>query len=455
MAFDIPWDGVDNDCNGYADEPMQSLTTYRWDGNGNLLSDGTTNYTWDARDRLALSTGSGSYGYDANNLRTKIGAQKVLLDGIEEAREYGANELRYDHDPSKVDGLLAQKSGASKGYFVTDALGSVYAVVDSTGTEVSKYSYDVYGARTATTEGMVTSWGYTGRRHDRPDFVYSRSRNLDANSGHWTAPDALGFPDGPNTYQYVTNQPTNSSDPSGFSPFMFVENSGAAGSSNWFEPVITAMVLGAARQLESNRETFWIGRKKTNGAAVKTEYDIDWATASFEPGLFMFPDAPPPRSQGVLSTNSSPRFSHEFAPIWSLERAATREQSGLLMLPMTLQFIIAMIASAINDRLQRKLDYVEEERRILREQLDVATGGKKLSFSTEQRRRLATAGKLLTPDERRKCCHLVKPGTILAWFREFAARKYDSSEARRGRPPKPNDVRELVIKLATENLRWG
>ena len=32
---------------------------------------------------------------------------------------------------------------------------------------------------------------------------------------------------------------------------------------------------------------------------------------------------------------------------------------------MTLQFIIVTIAAAINDRLQRKLDYVEEERRIL------------------------------------------------------------------------------------------
>jgi hypothetical protein len=51
------------------------------------------------------------------------------------------------------------------------------------------------------------------------------------------------------------------------------------------------------------------------------------------------------------------------------------------MLPMTLQFMIVMIASAINDRLQRKLDYVEEERRILREQLDAATG----CFSGETR----------------------------------------------------------------------
>jgi hypothetical protein len=49
-----------------------------------------------------------------------------------------------------------------------------------------------------------------------------------------------------------------------------------------------------------------------------------------------------------------------------------------LMLPMTLQFIIVMIASAINDRLQRKLDYVEEERRILQERLDAVMGGKKI-----------------------------------------------------------------------------
>jgi hypothetical protein len=125
------------------------------------------------------------------------------------------------------------------------------------------------------------------------------------------------------------------------------------------------------------------------------------------------------------------------------------------MLPMTLQFIIVMIASAINNRLQGKLEYVEEERRILREQLDAATGGKKLSFTTDQRRRLATAGKLLTPDERRKCCDLVKPATILAWFRQLAARKYDSSEARRGHPPNPKDVRKQVIKLCQAQVEMS
>jgi len=81
-----------------------------------------TTYTWDARDRSV----SGGNGYDTSNLRTKMGEQEVLLDGIEEAREHGTNELRYDHDPSRVDGLLAQKTSAGKGYLVTDVLGSVW-----------------------------------------------------------------------------------------------------------------------------------------------------------------------------------------------------------------------------------------------------------------------------------------------------------------------------------------
>jgi hypothetical protein len=61
---------------------------------------------------------------------------------------------------------------------------------------------------------------------------------------------------------------------------------------------------------------------------------------------------------------------------------------------MTLQSLIVMIASAINDRLRRKLDYVEEERRIRQEQLDALTGGKKLSFTAHQRRRLISGVKL-------------------------------------------------------------
>jgi hypothetical protein len=38
------------------------------------------------------------------------------------------------------------------------------------------------------------------------------------------------------------------------------------------------------------------------------------------------------------------------------------------MLPATLQFLITMIAWAINERMQRKLDYTQEEVRVLKAQ---------------------------------------------------------------------------------------
>ena len=57
------------------------------------------------------------------------------------------------------------------------------------------------------------------------------------------------------------------------------------------------------------------------------------------------------------------------------------------MLPATLQFLIAMIACEINERMQRKLDYTQEEVRVLKEILVALTGGGRLSFTADQRRR--------------------------------------------------------------------
>jgi len=43
------------------------------------------------------------------------------------------------------------------------------------------------------------------------------------------------------------------------------------------------------------------------------------------------------------------------------------------MLPATLQFLITMIACAINERMQRKLDYTQEEVRVLKDMLKAAS----------------------------------------------------------------------------------
>jgi hypothetical protein len=56
------------------------------------------------------------------------------------------------------------------------------------------------------------------------------------------------------------------------------------------------------------------------------------------------------------------------------------------MLPATLQFLITMIACAINERIQRKLDYAQEVR-VFTEVLAAITGSGRISFTPEQRQR--------------------------------------------------------------------
>ena len=70
--------------------------------------------------------------------------------------------------------------------------------------------------------------------------------------------------------------------------------------------------------------------------------------------------------------------------------------------------------------MQRKLDYTQEEVRVLKDVLKAATGSDRMVFTADQRRRLAVAGKALSPEERKKCCQIVKPGTLLGWFRQMA-----------------------------------
>ncbi|MBN1606767.1 MAG: hypothetical protein JW940_09040, partial [Polyangiaceae bacterium] len=101
-----------------------------------------------------------------------------------------------------------------------------------------------------------------------------------------------------------------------------------------------------------------------------------------------------------------------------------------MMLPVTVQLLVAMLAYALNEHMARKAEYLREENRVLKEALRAATGKSRIPLTNEQRRRLAKKGKALTPAEREDCCQIARPSTILAWFRQLVARKYDSSQVR-------------------------
>jgi putative transposase len=50
---------------------------------------------------------------------------------------------------------------------------------------------------------------------------------------------------------------------------------------------------------------------------------------------------------------------------------------------------------------------------------------------------------------------LVSPRTLLRWHQALVRRKWRQAPGRRGRPPLNAEVRELVLRFARENPRWG
>jgi hypothetical protein len=95
------------------------------------------------------------------------------------------------------------------------------------------------------------------------------------------------------------------------------------------------------------------------------------------------------------------------------------------------------LAGWLNQRQQDVIDYLQEENRILREQL----GGKRLGFNDDQRRRLAVRAQKLGWRMLHDLTTIVTPATLLAWHRRLIARKYEGSQRRSlGRPRTPDAI---------------
>jgi transposase InsO family protein len=122
------------------------------------------------------------------------------------------------------------------------------------------------------------------------------------------------------------------------------------------------------------------------------------------------------------------------------------------MLPLPLQFLAAWLAVWFQRALQKQVDYLMAENRILKEKL----GDQKLNLTNADRRRLAVLGKELGRKLLAKVATLATADTILRWYREQVAKKYDGSKQRGpGRPRKAAEIVELVLKMVRENESWG
>jgi len=104
-----------------------------------------------------------------------------------------------------------------------------------------------------------------------------------------------------------------------------------------------------------------------------------------------------------------------------------------------LQFLVLTVSGWLTRRQAAAVAYLMEENRVLREQL----GGRRLRLTDAQRRRLAIKGKAIGRRALGEVASIVTPDTILRWYREFVAHKYDGSR-RRG-PGRPRTA-EVVVE---------
>lgn len=109
-----------------------------------------------------------------------------------------------------------------------------------------------------------------------------------------------------------------------------------------------------------------------------------------------------------------------------------------------LQFFLVAVAGWMNRHQQAAIDFLQEENRILLEQL----GGKPRRFTDAQRLRLARKAKVIGRCRLGQIATIVTPDTLLRWLRVLVARKWTFARTNSlGRPPVNPELEKLVVKM--------
>ncbi|HJN09786.1 MAG TPA: integrase core domain-containing protein [Pirellulaceae bacterium] len=117
------------------------------------------------------------------------------------------------------------------------------------------------------------------------------------------------------------------------------------------------------------------------------------------------------------------------------------------------QLYVVILAGWIHRQQQEVIEYLRTENQVLKEKI----GKKRILLNDDQRRRLATKGKILGRKRLEEVGTLFTPDTILRWHRMLVAKKYDYSERRQkvGRPVLSEEIVQLVLQIARDNPSWG
>ena len=110
--------------------------------------------------------------------------------------------------------------------------------------------------------------------------------------------------------------------------------------------------------------------------------------------------------------------------------------------------ILAYLTGTVDQELLLRNEYLAAENRILKAQIKT-----RLWLTETERVTLAEIAHRLGRD----VANIVKPYTLMGWYRRQVARKFDGSQSRcfPGRPRIDGEIEQWIVRMSRENSDWG
>jgi RHS repeat-associated protein len=202
---------------------------------------GATTYSFDADGNETASSAGDSFSYNTKNQTTSITHGGTTLSGLSytgqgQNNRTSAGSTTFDNSTSGTavsttsgsstyylydnqGDVLGERIGSNHYYFLTNALGSVVAVINGSGQTVSdRYGYDPYGNTTYASVIVPNPYGYAGGYTDATGLIHFGARYYDPSTARWTQVDPA-WDGGSAPFAYANDNPANAKDLSGLAAF--------------------------------------------------------------------------------------------------------------------------------------------------------------------------------------------------------------------------------------------